>query len=68
MIKEDLFISTPKISAEIAQRGIKACPSTIQSEYIKARYKGRVARKKSFISKVNLKKRLKFANDHKPRT
>jgi hypothetical protein len=29
MIKEDPFISTPKISAEMARRGIKACPSTI---------------------------------------
>ena len=49
----------------MARRGIKACPSTIRSECIKAGYNGRVARKKPFISKVNLKKRLIFENDHK---
>jgi hypothetical protein len=28
MIKKDAFISAPKVSVEMAQRGIKACPST----------------------------------------
>jgi Transposase. len=65
MMKEDPFISAPKISAEIARIGIKACPSSIRSECIKAGYNGRIARKKPFIIKVNLKKRLKFENDHK---
>ena len=65
MIKEDPFINVHKISAEMAWRGIKACPSTIWNECIKVRYNGRVARKKPFTSRVNLKKWLKFANDHK---
>ena len=60
MIKEDPFISASKISAEMARRDIKACPSTIRSGY-----NCRIARKKPFISKVNLKKLLKFAKDHK---
>jgi len=40
-------------------------PDSERSECINSGYNGRVARKKPFISKVNLKKRLKFTNDHK---
>jgi len=58
-------ISAPKLAGMIdTDYNIRVVPQTIRNVIRNAGYKGCVARKKPFISKINKKKRLDFAKSH----
>lgn len=64
-VKENPKISAPKLAIE-AEKYLKkkADPETIRIILRKNDLKGRFARKKPFVSKTNLAKRLSFVREH----
>lgn len=63
MVKADPKLSAPKIAADInANHGISVNPQTIRNLLHTKGYNGRTARKKPYISKANVVKRLNYAN------
>lgn len=68
-VSENPFISAQNLANDIAiTSGKNVCPETVRKVIRKGGYKGRVARKKPFISEVNRVKRLKFATEYKDKT
>lgn len=64
-VKKDPTLSAPKIKAIISETLNKDISSrTVQNVLTRAGYRGCVARKKPFISKVNRQKRLAFAKEY----
>lgn len=58
-------LSAPKITAEVEDLfGVSVSPQTIRNRLHEEGYNGRVARKKPFISKRNMKRRLDWARTH----
>lgn len=63
MVKVDPKISAPKIAAEITvSHGISLNPQTVRNVLHSKGYQGRAIRKKPYISKTNVQKRLDYAN------
>ncbi|GFW79272.1 transposable element Tc1 transposase [Trichonephila clavipes] len=58
-------LSAPKLTTDVKKNFAKSCnPETIRLVLLKAGYHGRNMRKKPFVSKVNHKKRIDFANEN----
>ncbi len=64
-VKEDPFISTPKLQVKVKEQfGKDVTCRTIRNYVRKEGFKGRMARKKPLISKRNKRRRLAFARKH----
>lgn len=64
-VKLNPKVNAPTIAADIGtSENKKVSPETIRNVLRRANYHGRVARRKPWISKINQKKRLEFANAH----
>ena len=65
-VKKNRRLSSKEIKSDV-RRYLKkdVGASTIRSLLYKCELKGRVARKKPFVSQINRRKRLKFAMDHR---
>ena len=64
-IKKNPKTSAPKLAGELERRGTKVCVNTVRNVCKAYGYNGRVARKKFWVSEVNRKKRLDFANAYR---
>lgn len=65
-VKKQPHLSAPKLAAEAEKcLGKKSDPETVRNVLRKHNFNGRVARKKPFVSKINKKKRVMFANTYK---
>lgn len=64
-IKRDRGASATKIAADVAQQfSVSVTPQTIRNRLRENGFKAKAARKKPFISKKNMQKRLKWAKEH----
>lgn len=62
MVKADPKLSAPKIAADIkANHGISLNPQTVRNFLHSKGYNGRTVKKKPYISKANVSKRLNYA-------
>ncbi|GFT60411.1 HTH_Tnp_Tc3_2 domain-containing protein [Trichonephila clavipes] len=67
-IKIDPKLSAVKLAAETSRIGRSVSAETVSNVIRHAGYSSRVARKKSFVSLQNQKKRLEFAKTHQLKT
>lgn len=64
-VRDNPKLSAPKIVQNLqSDYNVKVCPQTVRNMLNEAGYKGRIARKKPFINKINKAKRLDFAKTH----